>query len=798
MGASSPKAPAPDGIVLVDKPQGKTSHDIVNLTRRRLGTRQVGHAGTLDPMATGLLVVLVGTATRLASYATGASKTYVTRVTFGATTDSLDADGTITERAEVSSALRDELRAIASVDRSDPAALLRVAPTVVAAIDVERARTAQVPPAVSAIHVDGERAYDRVRRGEVVEIAAREISLLSLSIVAANGDDELPSIDLELHVSKGYYVRSLARDLGVSLGVPAHLTSLRRTKSGGFSVDEALLLPRDDNPSAFVEHTIALSAAISRLMASCELTVEGAVRARQGKSLAVEHFAHEPVPDEICAWVHDGTPIAIGSMHEGVGRVIRGFPALSSFTPRRLRGSCQPAPPSTSLEGRRRPRGITRPDISTLELGTTTLLLLACLSALLGSACAAADASMRELSPARMAGLLELLTHGHKGALSRFALRPDAILSRWLTARVLLAALTAILVYGAAAPVGESARPAVSVLVAGVLHGIFAALASGVARARPATVGIFFLRALRPIEFLVLPLAVPISWLASITRALVSRHTKDEHDPRHTESEVEYLVEGAEKAGEIAPAPAEIIRKVLDFSDLTVQDVMIPRIKVVGVEVDTPLEKVVEYVSQEGHSRYPIYRTQLDNMVGILYAKDVMKVLASGMLPRLKVTEIMRTSLFFVPEKKPVVTVLQEMRSRRQHLAISVDEFGGVSGIVTLEDILELIVGDIRDEHDGEDAPIQELGAGRLLADATVSLVDLSAFLGADIQGDGDYGSLGGLLTHTAGRVPAVGDHLEVGGYEFIVREADARRPIKVEIILPPPSSLRESLPPPM
>ena len=136
-----------------------------------------------------------------------------------------------------------------------------------------------------------------------------------------------------------------------------------------------------------------------------------------------------------------------------------------------------------------------------------------------------------------------------------------------------------------------------------------------------------------------------------------------------------------------------------------------------------------------------------------------------------------------------VSSVLREMRARRLHMAVVIDEFGGVSGIVTLEDILEVIVGEIRDEYDTEEAPIQDLGDGRLLADAAVSVHDLSAYLGAEIPDSGDYESLGGLLIQQSGKVPGVGVCIEVFDLSFIVRDADEKRVAKVEIVRPRPLS---------
>jgi CBS domain containing-hemolysin-like protein len=140
----------------------------------------------------------------------------------------------------------------------------------------------------------------------------------------------------------------------------------------------------------------------------------------------------------------------------------------------------------------------------------------------------------------------------------------------------------------------------------------------------------------------------------------------------------------------------------------------------------------------------------------------------------------------FVPESQPAASVLKEMRAGRHHLAIVIDEFGGFSGIVSLEDLLEEIVGDIKDEHDVEEPPIVDLGDGKLMADASVSITDLSRYLGADLPEDGDYHSLGGFVVSQLGRVPEVGTKLTAMGLDFVVREGDERRVTKVEITRKP------------
>jgi CBS domain containing-hemolysin-like protein len=222
---------------------------------------------------------------------------------------------------------------------------------------------------------------------------------------------------------------------------------------------------------------------------------------------------------------------------------------------------------------------------------------------------------------------------------------------------------------------------------------------------------------------------------------------------------------------------------------------MIPRTKVDAVEAGTPLEKVLEIVTESGHSRYPVYKDQIDNVVGLLYAKDLFKVLEERRLKNTSLREILRAPANFVAESQPLSSLLRDMKGRRQHLAVVVDEFGGVSGIVTLEDVLEEIVGDIRDEHDEgeESAAIQDLGDGRLVADAEVSMSDLSAYLGAEIDHDGEYESLGGMLTQHLGKVPEVGTAVSKFGLRFIVRDSDERHIGKVEIVRPRPMDAGDS-----
>ena len=414
-----------------------------------------------------------------------------------------------------------------------------------------------------------------------------------------------------------------------------------------------------------------------------------------------------------------------------------------------------------------------------LPVGT---VLAAAAASFVGSLFACGDAALTSLPEARLQGLTAEDSPS-KLIFRRYGTDRLRVLSRWLVGRVIMISLTAALL-AEAADGYFSARvgPLVAMVGAVVLYGTFAEILGTIARRRPEWVGALALRYLWPLEWAVVPLAEP---LAVIGRLISQRvPALPNIDARLTENEVEWVVSEGEKTGTLAGEPAEMIRNVLDFKDLTAREVMVPRRKIGGIELATSLDKVVEVVSTEGHSRYPVYRETLDNVVGLLYAKDLFDVVRDKEMGKKTLTELVRSPVLFVVESQSAASVLREMRVRRLHMAIVSDEFGGTSGLVTLEDIIEEIVGEIHDEYDTDaEAPIEDLGDGRLVADASISLADLALHLGREFPADGDFESLGGLLVHRAGRVPAIGATLTLEGYKLIVREADETRVVKVEIV---------------
>ena len=234
-----------DGLLVVDKPAGWTSHDVVARIRRLAGTRRVGHAGTLDPMATGVLVIGVDRGTRLLGHLALSDKDYDATIRLGVTTTTDDAEGVVVT----------EQNAAAVTDEQLAAVIQRLTG------DIE-----QVPSAVSAIKVDGERAYKRARRGEDVQLAPRPVHVARFDVLARRGDD----IDVRVSCSTGTYVRALARDVGAALGVGAHLTALRRTRVGPFTLDHAKTLDDLAREVAVVPLADAVAASFPRVDVSAD------------------------------------------------------------------------------------------------------------------------------------------------------------------------------------------------------------------------------------------------------------------------------------------------------------------------------------------------------------------------------------------------------------------------------------------------------------------------------------------------------------------------------------------------
>jgi putative hemolysin len=400
----------------------------------------------------------------------------------------------------------------------------------------------------------------------------------------------------------------------------------------------------------------------------------------------------------------------------------------------------------------------------------------------LASLFATGDAALTALSEARLQALKAGSSRTAR-LFQRYADERGRVLSRWLVARVLAISVTTAVISKTVSsdPDFEGWSVFVAAAFAVLTYGVFTEALGVLARRRPEEVSTWTLRYLRPFEWAVWPIAAPLAFVGRMVEARLPHRRS--LDPQVTETEVEWVVREGERQGALANEPAEMIRNVLDFKDLVVKDVMVPRRRVTGVPVGASLKEIIEIVSNEGHSRYPVYRETLDNVVGLLYVKDLFRVVERGQLATAKLDDLIRRHTLFAVETQSAASILREMRSRSQHMAVVSDEFGGTSGVVTLEDVLEQIVGDIRDEYDAEvEAQVQKLGEGRFVADAAVSVDELSAHLGRQLPVDGAFESLGGLLVHRAGRVPPVGAVIQLAGLKFTVREADETHVVRVDI----------------
>jgi CBS domain containing-hemolysin-like protein len=224
----------------------------------------------------------------------------------------------------------------------------------------------------------------------------------------------------------------------------------------------------------------------------------------------------------------------------------------------------------------------------------------------------------------------------------------------------------------------------------------------------------------------------------------------------------------------------EMIRGVVELGETTAREIMVPRIDTVFIAADAAREDLFAVLTESGHSRFPVYRETIDNVTGILYAKDVLRALLRN--EPLAIPELLRKP-FFVPESKHIHEILREFRRRRVHIAVVVDEYGGVSGIICMEDILEEIIGDIQDEFDNEGEEILSLGNGAWLCDARVNLGDLCEQTGADLPVEG-FDTLGGFVFDLFGKIPVRYEKAEYGNCEFIIQNMEGHKINSVKIIV--------------
>lgn len=286
---------------------------------------------------------------------------------------------------------------------------------------------------------------------------------------------------------------------------------------------------------------------------------------------------------------------------------------------------------------------------------------------------------------------------------------------------------------------------------------------------------------LRPLHFLIRPLVwVFVQLTKGIMRLLGQSNIERNHI---SDEEIEFLVNLGSEEGSISEDKLDLFESVFEVTETTAREIMVPRLDVVTVPVDIEREALLRTILDAGHSRMPVYEGGRDEIIGIVHVKDVFGALhAPHPNPEFRLRELLRDA-YFVPESKSILPLLREMQSHRNHMSVVVDEFGGTSGIVTLEDIIEEFFGEIWDEHDRRtDAGIRMIGEKSFYVNARVPLYDLEELFGMKLPEDGDYDTVSGFIAKETGTVAPVGTLVERWGLRFTVVESDRRRVRKIRV----------------
>jgi CBS domain containing-hemolysin-like protein len=362
----------------------------------------------------------------------------------------------------------------------------------------------------------------------------------------------------------------------------------------------------------------------------------------------------------------------------------------------------------------------------------------------------------------------------------------EELASPWSTYRIAtllarqLSLLAACVLAGIAVAAGGGPRPALLGVGAGTVVGVFllelvAARLIGLRHPR----GALLLGAplIRAVHALSAPVVSPLAKLAQSVRGEVANGEPEAgEDP---EAEAEAFIEVAEQEGILEKSEGRMVRGIVDLGDTLVREIMTPRTDILALPAEVPVREALRLLRRSNHTRLPVYRSTIDEVVGILHVRDLVRAWEEGSDSD-SITAYVRPA-FFVPEILSVADLLSEMRTRT-HIALAVDEYGGIAGLVTLEDVLEEIVGDIRDEHDLEEALVLKQPDGTWLVSGSAHVDQLDAFFDVELEDPREFDTVGGLVVSAMGKVPEVGETLEVHGLRFEVVEADPRRVYRVKI----------------
>ena len=315
-----------------------------------------------------------------------------------------------------------------------------------------------------------------------------------------------------------------------------------------------------------------------------------------------------------------------------------------------------------------------------------------------------------------------------------------------------------------------------------VLHIVFGELApKSIAIQRPVgtTMGIAL-----PLRFFYL-LFRPIIWVLNGFANMLLRlmgFQVNVGEAHHSSEELQYLLDQGRESGALDMVEHELIKNVFDFNERIVKNIMVPRTKISAIEMNCSGRDVIDRITNEGYSRIPIYDDNIDQIIGIVHTKDILPILANG--KELVLRNIIRKP-YFIPETKKINDLMAEFQQRRIQIAIVLDEFGGTAGMVTLEDIVEELVGEIQDEYDEETPIVEKISDTEYMVDASANVHDVNEFLPRELPESNDYDTISGLVSDLFDKIPDVGEHTEFHGYNFIIMKKTQQNIefVKLELI---------------
>ena len=280
---------------------------------------------------------------------------------------------------------------------------------------------------------------------------------------------------------------------------------------------------------------------------------------------------------------------------------------------------------------------------------------------------------------------------------------------------------------------------------------------------KPESTSLFVAAPLRVFYLLTFPFIWLLNRLSNLVAGLFGGHVSHGTEA-HSAEEIRLLLDQSKQSGEIQDSEHELIENVFEFNDRMVKQIMVPRTKIAAIDVNSPQDVVLETVYSEGYSRIPVYEGSIDNIVGILYVKDLLQLIRRSQ--SVELSKIMRPA-YFVPETKKINRLLRQFQRKHMHIAIVSDEFGGVSGIVTIEDIIEELVGEIQDEYDNEVPVVEKISEIEYRVNTSTPISDANEYLPYPLPEGDDYETVGGLLNVIYGNIPEVGDVAVLDNYEF-------------------------------